>query len=105
MNTTFKSHLIDTIRSKGIKGQKNVLLFTEAYRRKVCLGANNKFLGLGIMSEYKSSTYFKPSFKVVKGYLNWFTLTNEGMQILEDVIKSVHINTEYIDTINRELFN
>ena len=79
----------------------------EAFRRKHFLGAEDKFMGLGTPSQYKSSL-FTPSFGTeVKRANNWYMLSNEGKMALTQmesyfiIPKSVNMR----NAINQILFN
>lgn len=66
--------------------EKQFKLILEAYRRKNLMKGTktheDKFLGLGFPSEYKSK-FFKPSFKETRGSNNWYCLTNSGIELLK----------------------
>jgi len=80
------------------KNDYNLLL--NAYKRFYMLHPKkvlntNLWLGLG-MSEYEKSNYFKPAgSKRQKRCLGWFTLTDSGLIILVDLIKTLKWKAAY----------
>lgn len=82
----------------NIKSQNDFRLIVEAYRRKNYLNAENKFLGLGLSTEYKSK-YFKPSFPITPRANNWYTLNSEGWDLLNVIEKYLPIPSDSSDKI------
>lgn len=84
--------------------KKDFKLLLEAFRRKHFLESDNKFLGLGLPSSYKSKL-FKASFGETPKVSNWYSLTAEGLiklQELENIFPKFNIADK--EHINQMLF-
>lgn len=81
----------------------NFKLLLEAYRRKHFLNADNKSLGLGFPSYYKSDL-FEASFKLTPRIINWFKLTKKGEEKLKLLEEIISIQKENSSKINQMIF-
>lgn len=98
---------------------KDKRLLTEAFRRKWVMKydngygtevdlKNDKFLGLGSPTEYKSK-YFVLSFreKEIPRVANWYTVNEEGLKIIIEMYNTFNLPkvAKRLNEVNDMLFN
>lgn len=87
---TLIERLTEVLSEQGVKRVKERHLLREAYRRKMefCpeMPLAVAWVGLGTPSKYKSK-YFQPIGEETPRAANWYTLSAEGVKVMEIVLK------------------
>lgn len=96
------------LSKQGVKANDTILL-KEAYRRYMNSGNGRPlkiaWVGLGMPSHYKSK-YFRPLHRVTPRVLNWWLLSEKGIEVMEGLITAHPIPTDpvVVTQLNKILF-
>ena len=97
--------LQETINSWSTKNKltpRISILLVEAYRRFNMFAEekplNSAWVGLGTKTEY-NNTYFSPITRHNPGYLAWYGLTEKGVKVIQDLIKTLPWKSKYNSSI------
>jgi hypothetical protein len=95
--------MIVSLPAKLQLGNKDFKLLLEAFIRKHLLKVDEKFLGLGMPSMYKSKLFQSSFGKIEPRVTNWFMLTEMGKEKLKELEEMLEIEPGSESIIN-EMF-
>lgn len=97
-------NIIGNLPAKLELSSKDFKLLLEAFRRKHLLKAEEKFLGLGCPSDYKSKLFQSSFGELVPRATNWFTLTQLGQEKMKELEEILNIEPGSESIINEAFF-
>jgi hypothetical protein len=83
---------------------KNFRLLLEAFRRKHLLKSEEKFLGLGFPSDYKSNLFQSSFGELRPRVMNWFCLTEMGKEKMKQLEQMLSIEKGSENQVNNIFF-
>ena len=95
-----------SFKDKNKLSKKDLLLLTEAYRRKHCLN-DSVWVGLGTSAQYRSKYFYSKGEIKTPRIKNWYYLTSEGKEMMKKMEDTFFIPTDAKgkDELNEFLFN
>jgi hypothetical protein len=97
-------NIIISLPAKLQLGNKDFNLLLEAFRRKHLLKSEEKFLGLGCPSDYKSKLFQASFGKLEPRVANWFTLTELGKEKMKELEEILVVEPGSESVINEVFF-